>query len=63
MDALRQNIEKPEFNKEPLRNFLSLFKKAKEFCNKISISDLFDYMLTESGLKEELRFTADEERL
>lgn len=63
MDALRQNIEKPEFSKEPLRNFLSLFKKAKGFCNKISISDLFDYMLTESGLKEELRFTAEEERL
>ena len=63
MDALRQNIEKPEFNKEPLRRFLSLFKKAKELCNKVSVSDLFDYMITESGLKEELRFTADEEKL
>jgi len=63
IDALRQSIEKPEFNKEPLRKFLSLFKKAKKLCNKFSVSDIFDYMLTESGLKEEIRITADEERL
>ena len=63
MDALRQNIDRPEFNKEPLKKFLALFKKAKKLSNKVSLSDLFDYMLTESGLKEELRFTADEERL
>lgn len=63
MDALRQNIDRPEFNKEPLKKFLALLKKAKKLSNKVSLSDLFDYMLTESGLKEELRFTADEERL
>lgn len=63
MDALRQNIKRPEFNKEPLKKFLALFEKAKKLSNKVSLSDLFDYMLTESGLKEELRFTADEERL
>ena len=63
MDALRQNIKRPEFNKEPLKKFLALFEKGKKLSNKVSLSDLFDYMLTESGLKEELRFTADEERL
>ena len=63
MNALRQNIKSPEFNKEPLKKFLALFEKAKKLSNKVSLSDLFDYMLTESGLKEELRFTADEERL
>ena len=63
MNALRQNIKSPEFNKEPLKKFLALFEKAKKLSNKVSLSDLFDYMLTKSGLKEELRFTADEERL
>ena len=63
MDALRQNLKRPEFNKEPLKKFLALFEKGKKLSNKVSLSDLFDYMLTESGLKEELRFTADEERL
>ena len=63
MDALRQNIKRPEFNKEPLKKFLALFEKGKKLSNKVSLSDLFDYRLTESGLKEELRFTADEERL
>ena len=51
MDALRQNIDRPEFNKEPLKKFLALFKKAKKLSNKVSLSDLFDCMLAESGLK------------
>lgn len=63
MEALRQNIDRPEFDKEQLRNFLSLFEKAKEVRKTSSISDLFEYLLSESGLKEELRFTVDEERL
>lgn len=63
LEALRQNIRKPEFDKERLRNFLSLFEKANELRKTSSISDIFDYMLTESGLKEELRFTVEEERL
>ena len=63
MEALRLSIDKPEFNKESLRKFLSLFERAKKICKNVSISDLFDYMLTESGLKEELRFTVEEERL
>lgn len=63
LEALRQNIRKPEFDKEQLRNFLSLFEKANELRKTSSISDIFDYMLTESGLKEELRFTVEEERL
>lgn len=63
LEALRQNIHKPEFDKEQLRKFLSLFENANELRKTSSISDLFDYMLTESGLKEELRFTVEEERL
>lgn len=63
LEALRQNIRKPEFDKEQLRNFLSLFENANELRKTSSISDIFDYMLTESGLKEELRFTVEEERL
>lgn len=63
LEALRQNIRKPEFDKEQLRNFLFLFEKANELRKTSSISDIFDYMLTESGLKEELRFTVEEERL
>ena len=63
MEALRKSINRPEFNKKPLRKFISLFEKAKKIRKTISISDLFDYMLTESGLKEELRFTVEEERL
>lgn len=63
LEALRQNIHKPEFDKEQLRIFLSLFENANELRKTSSISDLFDYMLTESGLKEELRFTVEEERL
>ena len=63
MEALRKSINKPEFAKKQLRDFLSLFKKADEIKKKYSISDLFDYMLINSGLKEELRFTVEEERL
>jgi len=63
MEALRQSIDRPEFDKKQLRIFLSLFEKAKEVRKTNSISDLFEYLLSESGLKEELRFTVDEERL
>lgn len=63
LDALRRNIDRPEYDKKELRNFLSLFENAADVRKTCSISDLFDYMLTESGLKEELRFTAEEERL
>lgn len=63
LEALRQNINKPEFDKEQLIKFLSLFENANELRKTSSISDLFDYMLKESGLKKELRFTVEEERL
>lgn len=63
LEALRQNINKPEFDKEQFIKFLSLFENANELRKTSSISDLFDYMLKESGLKKELRFTVEEERL
>lgn len=63
MEALRQNINRPEFAKKELKDFLSLFEDAADVRRTNSISDLFDYMLTESGLKDELRLTTEEERL
>ena len=63
MSALRLSIDNPAFAKEPLRRFLTLFEDAKDVRKTASLSDLFDYMITESGLKEELRFSADTERL
>lgn len=63
MEALRLSIDRPEYDKKQLRNFLSLFENARDIRKTSSISDLFEYLLSESGLKEELRFTVDEERL
>lgn len=63
LSALRMNIGSKDFNKAPLRNFLSLLDNAELFRLTHSISDLFDYMLNNSGLMEEIRSDEDEERL
>lgn len=63
LTALRMNISTKDFNKAPLRNFLSLLDDADLFRLTHSISDLFDYMLNNSGLIDELRADEDEERL
>lgn len=63
LTALRMNITTKDFNKAPLRDFLHLLDDADLFRLTHSISDLFDYMLNNSGLIDELRADEDEERL
>ena len=63
LTALRTNIAVKDFNRAPLRDFLRLLDDAELFQLTHSISDLFDYMMKNSGLMDEIRSDEDEERL
>ena len=62
-ECLKKNVSKKEFKNKNLQAFLNLFNRANQYQKECSISDLLDFLLTESGLKESLRMDDDEERL
>lgn len=51
------------FNKKSIHDFISLIEDCIELKDISSISDLMEYVLAESGLKDMLRTDGDEERL
>lgn len=54
---------KISFNKTAINQFVELIDKCRLLKDNISVSDLLDYILKASGLKEMYRLDGDEERL
>jgi DNA helicase-2/ATP-dependent DNA helicase PcrA len=65
--TLFETLKSPEgrlaFNKPSIRKFIQLFDDAEAYAVRHSISDLMEFMLRESGLKDEVRMDEDEDRL
>ena len=61
--SLKNHLSEKDFNKEPIIAFVQLIDDCIEVKNHTKISDLLEYLLLESGLKDLLREDEDEERL
>jgi DNA helicase-2/ATP-dependent DNA helicase PcrA len=62
-ETLKANIDLKDFNKEGARFFIKLIEECRDFKDELSISDLMQYIITESGIEQELRLDGEEERL
>ena len=63
MEALRKLSCMKPFNREPVQKFLELIDTARNFSESMSISNLLEYLLQNSGLNELYRTDEEEERL
>lgn len=63
MEALTAHVEDKDFDKPQIRNFVTLIEKCDTLKQHLSISELTDYVLKQSGLQKQLRLDEDEERL
>ncbi|MCH5240336.1 MAG: UvrD-helicase domain-containing protein [Muribaculaceae bacterium] len=63
LTTLRKHIGEKPFDKKSLVDFLNLVDGARERLNLMSVSDLADWILQESGLSDLLRNDHEEERL
>lgn len=62
--ALKRHINEAPFNKPELTKFVTLIDTSREMALKGElISDIMEYLLSRSGLTDELRNDEDEERL
>lgn len=61
--ALKNHLTEKDFNKEPIAGFVQLINDCIEARKNTKISDLLEYLLLESGLKDLLREDEDEDRL
>lgn len=61
--TLQKYILSPDFNKPSLINYLKLIEDCREMRNSVSISDLMDHVLRESGLTDMYRTEGDQDRL
>ena len=62
-ETLSSNIGSKDFNKKGSVDFLSLIDNCRSLKEKLSISDLLQHLLTNSGLEQELRLDGEQERL
>ena len=62
-EALRMLSGKKSFGKEPARKFIELIDTARTLSKDMSISNLLEYILSNSGLNELYRTDEEEERL
>ena len=62
-DSLYKNINSGVFNKPSIVDFIRLIEGLTEKSKYIPVSELFDLILTQSGLEEMYRTEADNERL
>ena len=62
-EALRRLSCTRAFNKEPVHNFIGLIDTARTLSDGMSISNLLEYVLANSGLNELYRTDEEEERL
>ena len=61
--ALKNHIQDKDFNKEDIIRFIEMIEDCRKAKESTNISDLLDYLLLESGLKDLLREDEDEDRL
>ena len=62
-EALRKLSGTKPFNKEPVHKFIELIDTARALSESMSISNLLEYVLANSGLNELYRNEEEEERL
>jgi DNA helicase-2/ATP-dependent DNA helicase PcrA len=62
-DTLCTHFDDKDFSKESYRNFYELIEKYRGLKDTISISELLEGLLKDSGLKDELRLDDDQDRL
>ena len=62
-EALRKLSATKAFGKEPVRKFIELIDTARTLSENMSISNLLEYVLANSGLNELYRTDEEEERL
>ncbi len=62
-ETLKNHLNDKAFNKEPITAFVNLIEEAKSKADVISISELLEFVLINSGLKELYRIDEDEDRL
>ena len=62
-EALRKQSATRAFSKEPVRKFIELIDTARTLSESMSISNLLEYILSNSGLNELYRTDEEEERL
>ena len=62
-EALRKLSGAKAFGKEPVRKFIELIDTARTLSESMSISNLLEYVLANSGLNELYRTDEEEERL
>jgi Superfamily I DNA and RNA helicases len=64
-ETLKRHINNndKEFNKESALQFINLIEESKEYAKTSSISDLLEYIMTKSGLKDDIRTDGNEERI
>lgn len=63
LEALRKLSGTKTFSKEPVRKFIELIDTARTLSESMSISNLLEYVLANSGLNELYRADEEEERL
>lgn len=63
MTALREVLDSPKFNRPPLRAFISLIDRAREWSGSMPVSELTDKLLVESHLADYYRMDEREDRL
>ena len=63
MGALREHIGDKRFRRPALLSFVSLIDSARERVSMMGVSDLTDWLMTESGLSDLYRTDEQEERL
>ena len=63
MEALRSHLDDKRFHRHSLLSFVALIDAARERMSAMSVSDLTDWLMTESGLAELYRTDEQEERL
>lgn len=61
--TLRNHIQDKDFNKEPIIQFVEMIEDCRKVKDSTNISDLLEYLLLESGLKDLIREDEDEDRL
>ena len=63
LEALRRLTSTKAFSKEPVRKFIEMIDTARTLSKGLSISNLLEYTLKNSGLDELYRTDEEEERL
>lgn len=61
--TLRNHIQDKDFNKESISKFVEMIEDCRRVKDSTNISDLLEYLLLESGLKDLIREDEDEDRL